>query len=113
MKVMVVDDNARIRRMIRMVLENFVEEFVECADGSEAVSTYERHHPDWVLMDIEMEHVDGITATRQIMDAHPDARIIIVTNYLDDSLQESARHAGAKEYVLKENISRVLELIEA
>ncbi len=112
MKVLLVDDNARIRRMFRSILESTVQEFIECSDGFEALEAYATHRPDWVLMDVEMTKVDGITATRQIIGAFPDARIIMVTNKRDSTIQESARAAGAMEYVLKEDIHRVLELIE-
>ncbi|MCI0487594.1 MAG: response regulator, partial [Blastocatellia bacterium] len=63
--------------------------------------------PDWVLMDIMMERVDGITATREIRRAFPDARIVIVTNFDDAKFRDAAREAGAGYYVPKENLMAV------
>jgi len=65
-----------------------------------------------VLMDIEMNGLDGITATRRIKAAHPAAKIIIVTNYDDPALREAARNAGACGYVLKENLFEVSSLLK-
>jgi NarL family two-component system response regulator LiaR len=112
MKILMVDDNPRIRRMIRSMLESSADEFVECSDGSDAFEAYSTHKPDWVLMDVEMAKMDGIAATKEIIRTFPEARIIIVTNYKDVALQDAAREAGAREYVLKEEIYRVVELIE-
>lgn len=103
MKVLIVEDNPGMRHMIRNVVEDLAEVF-ECGDGSQALSLYEQHRPDWVLMDIRMTGIGGIEATRLITTAHSDAQVVIVTNYDDKRLQESARSAGASSYVLKENL---------
>lgn len=60
-------------------------------------------------MDIRMDEVDGIQATRQIIAADPAAKVVIVTDYDDEALREAAMAAGARGYVLKENL---LELSE-
>ena len=59
-----------------------------------------------------MKEVDGLTATRQIKAAWPDARIMIVTNYDDPQLRQSALLAGACEYVTKENLLAVRRVLE-
>lgn len=82
----------------------FADEICECVDGQEAVSAYNLQKPDLVLMDIRMDGVDGIQATRQIKAADPDAKIIIVTDYDDDALRQAAMRAGAAGYALKENL---------
>ena len=94
MKIMIVDDNRQMRRMIVSLIDDLVEEIIECGDGSEAVPAYDEHRPDWVLMDIEMGRVDGIEATRQIRDAFPDARIVMVTHYDESELRTAASAAG-------------------
>jgi len=108
---MIVDDNEQIRKVIRSVLEDSVESFLECADGDDALRAYEEFRPDWVLMDIGMKRVNGITATTLIRGSHPDANIIIVTEYDDTLLKEAARKAGATNYVLKENLSQIQKMI--
>ena len=66
MKLLIVDDHAAMRRLIGRVVSDMVSEIEECGDGAEALDAYHRCLPDWVLMDIEMDQVDGITATREI-----------------------------------------------
>ena len=109
--VLIVDDSQPMRELIKMTLAGIAEIVGECADGSEALAAYERLRPDWVLMDVEMKGVDGITATRQIMAAYPQARIMIITDYNDDALRRAAYEAGACQYVVKENLLDILDFL--
>lgn len=113
MSLMIVDDNPGMRRVLRRALSGVAAEIVECDGGIEAFEVYGRRHPDWVLMDIEMERGDGITATRRIVAAFPEARIIIVTCHGDEPLRAAAREAGACGYVLKENLLELRRLLRA
>lgn len=97
MNIPIVDDNQQMRRMVKTLVRDLVECIFECADGAGALLAYTEHHPDWVLMDIDLPEVDGISATRQIIAAHAEARVMIVTNYDDAGLRETARSAGACE----------------
>ena len=110
MKVLVVDDNSAMRQAVRELLSD-IGEIYECSDGAEALHNYATWQPDWVLMDIKMKVMDGLTATRQIKAAFPDAQIIIVTGYADSSLREVARDAGACGYVLKENLFELGQML--
>ena len=112
MKILVVDDNPNVRRMIKSIVGNLVEEVYECTDGSEALAAYSTHHPSYVLMDIAMGQMDGIAATRQIIKADPLAKVIIVTNYDEADLREAAQLAGASGYVLKENLFDVRQFLQ-
>lgn len=94
--VLIVDDSQPMRELIKMTLAGVAEIVGECSDGSEALSAYELLQPDWILMDIDMKDVDGITATRQITAAHPLAKIMIVTDYNDADMRRAAREAGAR-----------------
>jgi DNA-binding NarL/FixJ family response regulator len=104
LKLLIVDDKTEVRRMIRRFLADLAAEISETADGESALDAYAAFLPDWVLMDIEMKHTNGIVATEKIRAAYPQANIVIVTNYDDDCLRERARAAGARGYVLKENL---------
>lgn len=104
MKILIFEDSAPLRRMLRSVLAPLTAEIFECGDGQGALAAYATHQPDWVLMDIKMGEVDGITATREITANYPEARVLILTAYDDDALREAARSAGACEYVVKENL---------
>jgi CheY-like chemotaxis protein len=112
MKLMIVEDNDRMRQLIRDFVAKFANQIVECSDGPEAVAIYEARRPDWVLMDVEMKGMDGITATRQIRQRFPDARIIMVTQYDDATTYAAARQSGAYGYVLKENLFELRQLLQ-
>ena len=109
--ILIVDDSQPIRELLKMMLAGVAEIIGECADGVDALKAYERLRPDWVLMDIGMKNVDGITATRQIMAAYPQAKIMIVTDYNDDDLRRAAREAGASGYVVKENLLDIVDIL--
>ncbi len=103
MKLLIVEDNAEMRRLIvKIVRRSRSDAIFECEDGAEALPAYRVHHPDWVLMDVQMRVLDGISATRQIINYFPDAKIAIVTDYGSVDLQQAARDAGAREYIVKE-----------
>ena len=109
--VLIVDDSQPMRELIKMTLASVAEVVGECSDGSDVMAAYERLRPDWVLMDIDMKGVDGITVTQQITAAHPLAKIMIVTDYDDDDLRGAAYEAGACQYVVKENLLDILNIL--
>lgn len=109
MNIMIVDDNSRMRAMVRALVEPLGAEIHEFADGDEAVRGYEDVGPDWVLMDLAMQRMDGLSATTRIRDRHPSARVLIVTEHADQDLRNAAARAGATGYVLKENLFEILE----
>ena len=113
MTFLIVEDNAGIRRVLRRILAGTASAIWECGDGSEALAAYEEHRPDIVLMDLRMPHVDGLAATRLIRGYDPSARIIVVTDYLDDDMKAAALEAGAREYVLKQEISALPEIVSS
>jgi CheY-like chemotaxis protein len=104
MKIMIVEDNAQVRKMMRSFLGDIVDEFVECADGCEALKAYSEHRPDLVLMDIKMKQMDGFAATREIKAMFPDARVVIVSHWDSQPLREQARLAGAGQYISKADL---------
>jgi CheY-like chemotaxis protein len=112
MKLLIVEDNPSVRRLIRSIIASVADEIYECEDGADALSAYVAHKPDWVLMDIVMKNLNGITATKLIKDQYPDAKIIIVTNFDEADLRESTRQAGACGYVLKENLFEVRRILQ-
>ena len=112
MNLLIVDDNATVRQLIADIMAPFAGEIRECADGAEALPAYDAQKPDLVLMDIRMNVMDGIEATKRIRAADPAAKIIIVTDFDDDDLRLAAMHAGACAYALKDNLLDLLGLVE-
>lgn len=84
-------------------MQSFVTEIYECADGADALAAYERHHPDWVLMDVEMALTNGMDAMRNIRAYDPHSKICIVTDYDDEDLREEAAQVGAA-YLVKDDL---------
>ena len=109
--VLIVDDNPEMRRLIRAMMGRLASVVYECSDGVDVLAAYQSHLPDWVLMDIEMPGLDGIRATRQLLTAYPQARVVIVTNYDQPLLRESARSAGACGYFCKDNLADIRRLL--
>ena len=112
MTVLIVDDSAQFRELIRTVLTGLVDEVRECADGDEAVAAYGAQRPDWVLMDFKMARMGGLEATRRILAADRTARVLIVTAYDDAHWRAAAIAAGACGYVLKDNLLDVRRLLD-
>ncbi len=104
MKVLIVDDNEKVRGLVRDYLPASVGQVYECGDGSEAFALYKKYLPDWVLMDWEMPEIDGLTATREIIAEFPTANICMVTAFDDEGLRGEAFAAGASGFVLKDNL---------
>ena len=104
-RVLVADDQAMVRAGFRMLLskEKDVEVVAEAENGLEAVDKAARFHPNVILMDIRMPELDGLRATRQILEADPDARVLVLTTFdLDEYVYEALR-AGASGFVLKDD----------
>lgn len=111
MRVLLVDDNPKIRQMVKRSLAGSVDEFYECSDGAEALAAYTKYHPDWVVMDIVMEKTDGITATEEIKRHYPDAKVLILTEHNEPRLVAASKRAGAEKFVLKENLTELDDII--
>lgn len=107
MTILIVEDNPTIRRLIRRAISDVADNIIECEDGADALAAYAEHKPDAVLMDVRMPRMDGLSATRELLRHHLQARIIIVTDYNDDALRSAAREAGACAYALKNNLTEL------
>jgi two-component system response regulator DegU len=108
--ILIVEDNAAVRRLIRRAIAHLAEEIYECADGADALKAYTEHQPDLVFMDVRMPRMDGL-ATRQIKESHPAARIVLVTDYDEQDLRLAGLAAGAIGYALKDNLTELEDLI--
>jgi CheY-like chemotaxis protein len=109
--ILIVEDNAAVRRLIRRAIAHLAVEIHECADGADALQAYTDHQPDLVFMDVRMPRMDGLAATRQIIQSYPKARIVIVTDYDEQELRAAGFAAGAVGYALKDNLTELEDLI--
>ena len=113
LRVLVVDDDDLMRAGLRAVLssDDSIDVVGEAADGRQAVEVARSTAPQVVLMDVRMPHRDGIAATRELGQAVPAARVLILTTFEDDDYVFGALHAGASGFLLKR--TRPEQLIEA
>jgi DNA-binding NarL/FixJ family response regulator len=104
-RVLVVDDQAMVRAGLRLILESQagIEVVGEAADGEEAQVAVRRDKPDVVLMDIRMPRLDGIAATRRLIDHDPALRVLVVTTFDADQNVYEALRAGASGFILKDS----------
>lgn len=102
-KILFADDHEMVRIGVTsyLSLQPDMEIIAEANDGAEAVEKSLALKPDIILMDLVMKHMDGIEATRRIIEAWPEAKIIIVTSFIDDEKVYPALEAGATSYMLK------------
>lgn len=103
MNLALVDDQAEYRDSLSELLASIPElEVIGCAgDGAEGVQLVLQSRPDVTLMDIRMPHMDGIAATAHIRKIWPQACILVLTTFDEDSLIQDAMQAGASGYILK------------
>lgn len=114
MKVIIVDDDYLVVNSLKTILSaNGIEVIGEGYDGEEAVKLYQEHRPDLILMDIRMEKMSGIEATKKILGLDPDAKILLITTFQDDEYISAALSLGCKGYILKQNIKGIIPAINA
>ena len=103
-RILLVDDQRLMREGLRTLLELETDLDVvgEAADGQQALIAYEELNPTVVLMDIRMPVMDGVQATRRLLDQQPNAKIIILTTFDDDQYVFEGLRAGALGYLLKD-----------
>ena len=103
-RVLIVDDQTIVRAGFAALLsaQDDIVVVGEAGDGREAVRLADRHRPDLVLMDIRMPGMDGIEATRQIIAARPDIRVLVLTTFDVDEYVYEALGVGASGFLLKD-----------
>ena len=105
-RILLADDHAVVRQGFRMILgaQADMEIIGEAGNGREAVSMSEQLHPDVVVMDVAMPELNGIEATRRIMEQAPHTRILALSMHKDSVYVREILRAGARGYLLKDSI---------
>jgi NarL family two-component system response regulator LiaR len=103
-KVMIVDDHAVVREGLRafLDLQEGMQVVGEASDGEHAIEQALALSPDVILMDLVMPRLDGVGAMRELRRTAPDARVIVLTSFLDDDRLLPAIQAGAAGYLMKD-----------
>lgn len=118
MKIMIVDDHEAMRCVLRSIVSlssssTKADEIIECVSGEEAVGKYILHHPDCVLMDIELTGMNGFETIKKIFSQDPQASIIIITSHDTLSFRKRAEKLQVKGFITKDKLSNLNEIIKA
>ncbi len=109
-RILLADDHAVVRQGFKLILgqQPDLDVIGEAADGAEAVRLAHELNPNLVIMDIGMPGTNGVEATRRIIEANPECRILVLSMHKDAVYVREALRAGAKGYLLKESIDNDL-----
>jgi DNA-binding NarL/FixJ family response regulator len=115
-RILVVDDHPVVRQGVAALVGGQPDMSIvgQASNGREAIQQFRAHHPDVVLMDLQMPEMNGLDALIAIRDEAPEARVIMLTTYAGDVQVLRAIKAGARGYLLKSALHReLLETIRA
>jgi len=103
-KIVIIDDHQLFREGVKRILdfEPSFEVIAEGDDGEDALALVDAHKPDVVIMDINMPKVNGVEATKQLIEANEDTKVIILSIHDDENYVTHALKTGARGYLLKE-----------
>lgn len=108
---MIVDDHSDFRMLLKALLSPLHARFSEYENAEEAMRSYAIDQPELILMDLQLGGMDGLSATARIVREHPGAQIVLLTDYDDEDLRSAALEAGARDFLHKENLLPVRQLI--
>ncbi|WP_371189465.1 UvrY/SirA/GacA family response regulator transcription factor [Thalassotalea maritima] len=113
---LLVDDHELVRKGIKRLLEDSqaIKVVAEKSSGEEAVSYCREHHPDVILMDVNMPGIGGLEATRKILRYNPDARVVILTVHVEEPFPSTVMQIGASGFLTKNTpASEMIQALKA
>lgn len=115
MNIVIVDDDNLVSLSLKTILEATGEVTVAeiGKNGKEAITLFEKHQPEVLLMDIRMDTMTGLEAADIILKKYPDAKILFLTTFSDDEYIVRALHLGAKGYILKQDFESLLPALKS
>ncbi len=109
-KILLADDHKFVRDgLVRILRSAGFSDVVTAANGRLAVDLHQAEAPDVVFLDIQMPEMDGLAACREIRNADPDVRIVIMTMHEADDIRQTALAAGATDYLLKSDAPKKIK----
>ena len=115
MKIIIIDDDKLVSSSLKTILET--EKNIQVVaignSGDDAITLYQEHRPDILLLDIRMNHTNGIEAATIILKNFPEAKILFLTTFLDDDYIQNALDIGAKGYILKQDFNSIIPALQA
>jgi two-component system, chemotaxis family, chemotaxis protein CheY len=111
LKVLVVDENEKMRSLIVDLVKRKTEDVLECSNGMDALGEYSLHSPDLVFMDVNLKAMDGFAATGLIHEFYPKANVIIVSNENTPKLKAEAHRVGASAFISKDSLPDILNYL--
>lgn len=114
MNIIIIDDDPLVVESLKTIINvNDIDILAVGYDGIQAVKLYDQYRPDLILMDIRMEKMSGLDATKEILKIDPHAKILLITTFQDDEYIGAALSLGCKGYILKQNIKGIIPAINA
>ncbi len=111
-KILLVDDAAFMRMMLKKILEPTGNQLVEAVDGADGVSKYKEHKPNLVLLDIIMPNTDGIECLKQIIAFDKGAKVVMCSSIGQQTVVNDAIKIGARDFIVKPfDAAKVLEVV--
>ena len=108
--ILLAEDHADVREGLKVLLESETDIQIvgEAQNGRQAVAFASKFCPDIVIMDISMPLIDGLEATRQILQNTPNTKVLVLSSHTEDAYIQQARALGASGYLLKQSDTKVL-----
>ncbi|MFY0683876.1 MAG: response regulator transcription factor [Balneola sp.] len=116
MKVMIVEDHTSMRRILNAIVSiSFTEsvDVIECENAEEGVEQYMATKPDCILMDFELPNMNGLEATKKILEKDSNAKIIFVTSYDSPSFRQKVESLPVLGLISKDNLSEVIPILSS
>lgn len=115
MRVAIADDDSIVCSSLSTILEatGTADVAWTANTGEDTVSRYRDDAPDVLLVDVQMPGMNGLEASELILTAHPDARILVLTTFADESYIAKALEIGTKGYLIKQDVSSVIPAVQA
>lgn len=115
MRVAIADDDSIVCSSLSTILEatGTADVTWTANAGADTVTRYEKDAPDVLLVDVQMPGMNGLEASELILTAHPDARILVLTTFADESYIAKALEIGTKGYLIKQDVSSVIPAVQA